>query len=602
MFALWPMFALLPVFAFPPAFGFLATVVPIALDQPESAPSASLVLVACEIALVVLLLAFAFTRLRNYRDRSVLSGVASTVSSTVSSTAASMASTVSSTASAAASAAATSTAIAVTKVTSAVAHSNPPLPGEMTRDLDATDREFLPAALELLETPPSPVRIAGIWLICSAVIVALTWSYFGKLDIHAVAQGRIQPSGRSKVIQPVEAGKVVAIFVENGTRVKAGDILLELDPTETGADRQSQTRDLESARAESARRRVAIAVARDTDRSLVPKPIAFDPTISNAVRSREELVLAGDLGQLKSSRSNQVAQLAERIATKEKLTASLKSREKVIALAKERVDMRTQLNDSGSLSRALVIEVLSQYEAQVTTQIAEKGQLVETEAAINTVASKIEELISQFVSDQSSKLAEAERKADRIAQDLVKATAKNERATLKSPITGTIQQLAVSTVGQVVSGAQSLMTIVPSDGPIEIEAMIQNQDIGFVEPGQDAIIKIEAFPFTRFGSISGKVSRVSRDAVEERDAIAMADPMQAARPGGASGGAGAKGPNLVFPATVRLDKMTITVDGKEIALSPGMSVTVEILTGQRRAIDYVLAPLREVASSTARER
>ena len=555
----------------------VAVILPsIALDSPL-APYADLVLLAGQIALAVLLLAIAFQRLRRYRDPKV---EIQTTSSP-----------------------ATASAIAVAvPASSAVAQSAPPLPGELTRELDPTDREFLPAALELLETPPSPVGIAGIWLICSAVLVALVWSYFGKLDIHAVAQGRIQPSGRSKVIQPVEAGKVVAIFVENGTRVKSGDILLELDPTETGADRQSQTRDLESARAESARRRVAIQVARDNDRSLLPTPIAFDPTISGAVREREELVLAGDLGQLKSSRGNQVAQLAERIATKEKLTASIESRAKVIALAKERVDMRTQLNDSGSLSRALVIEVLSQYESQITTQIAEKGQLVETQAAINTVASKIEELISQFVSDQSGKLAEAERKADRIAQDLVKATAKNERTTIKSPITGTIQQLAVSTVGQVVSSAQSLMTVVPTGGPIEIEAMIQNQDIGFVEPGQEAVIKIEAFPFTRYGSISGKVARVSRDAVEERDALAMADPMQSARPGGASGGASSKGPRLVFPATVRLEKSTINVDGKEIALSPGMSVTVEILTGQRRAIDYVLAPLREIAANSARER
>lgn len=579
------MLAVLPAFkaGFAPVFAAvvsLASVAPTAL-----APSAPLVLLASELILACLLLALLFQRLRKYRhDLAVM--VTPPEASAPS----------------AASPASASTAVAVNTATTAVAQSAPPLPGDLTRDLDPTDREFLPAALELLETPPSPVRVAGIWLICSGVVVALVWSYFGKLDIHAVAPGRIQPSGRSKVIQPVEAGKVVAIFVENGSRVKSGDILLELDPTETGADRQSQTRDLESARAESARRRVAIQVARDTDRSLLPKPIAFDPTISDAVRGREELVLAGDLGQLKSSRAAQVAQLAERIATKEKLTASIQSREKVIALAKERVDMRKELNDTGSLSRALVIEVLSQYETQLTAQIAEKGQLVETEAAINTVASKIEELISQFVSDQSGKLAEAERKADRIAQDLVKATAKNERATLKSPITGTIQQLAVSTVGQVVSGAQSLMTIVPTDGPIEIEAMIQNQDIGFVNPGQDATIKIEAFPFTRFGSISGTVARVSRDAVEERDAIAMADPMQSARPGGSSGGPGAKGPSLVFPATIRLERSTINVDGKEIPLSPGMSVTVEILTGQRRAIDYVLAPLREVAASSARER
>lgn len=484
----------------------------------------------------------------------------------------------------------------------AVAQQAPPRPGELTSALQPTDREFLPAALELLETPPSPVRIAGLWLICAAFTVALAWSYFGKLDIHAIAQGRIQPSGRSKVIQPLESGKVVAVAVENGSRVTAGDVLIELDPTDSGADREQQTRELESARAEAARRAVAVSAARDADGLLKPSAIAFDPTISPAVRRREELVLAGDLGQLRSSRTNLFAQLAEKFATKDKLAASIQSREKGIALAKERVDMRTTLNDQGSLSRALVIEVLSQYESQVTTQISEKGQLIETEAAIKTVETKIAELLSQFVSEQTGKLAEAERKADKMGQDLIKATAKNERSTLKAPISGTVQQLAVSTVGQVVSGGQSLMIIVPTEGPIEIEAMIQNQDIGFVKQGQSAVIKVEAFPFTRYGSISGTVQRVSRDAVEERDAQAMADPMTAARPGGAQAGAGQKGPSLVFPALVRLERSTINVDGTEIALSPGMSVTIEILTGQRRAIDYVLSPLREIAASSGRER
>ena len=266
-----------------------------------------------------------------------------------------------------------------------------PLPGDLTRALLPSDREFLPAALELLETPPSPVRIAGIWLICAAFAVSLAWSYFGRLDIHAIAQGRIQPSGRTKVVQTLEPGKVVAINVENGSHVTSGDILLELDPTETGADRDAQTRDLESARAESARRRIAIEIARDKDPSMTPRPIPFDTAISIAVRRREQSVLVGDLGQLRSSRANLAAQLAERIATRDKLTASIQSRERVIKLAKERVDMRTTLNDQGSLSRALVIEVLAQYETQVTTQVSERGQLVENEAALKTVQSKIEE-------------------------------------------------------------------------------------------------------------------------------------------------------------------------------------------------------------------
>jgi hemolysin D len=479
-----------------------------------------------------------------------------------------------------------------------------PMPGDLTRDYSPKDREFLPAALEIVETPASPVGIAGIWLIGAAFIAALAWSYFGKLDIHAVAQGRIQPSGRSKPIQPVEPGRVVAIMVENGSRVAAGDVLIELDPTDSGADREAQTRDLEAARAESERRQVAIAIATDPARALLPRPILFSDSIAATLRRRETDVLAGEVGQLRSARASQLALLAEKSAMRARLAASIKSREKVIALAKERVDMRTTLNESGSLSRALVIEVLSQYETQVTTQISEQGQLTETEAAIRTVESKIDEIISQFVADQSQKMAEAQRKADRIAQELVKATAKNEHTTIRSPIAGTVQQLGVSTVGQVVAAGQSLMTVVPADGTIEIEAMVMNQDIGFVEPGQEAVIKVEAFPFTRYGTITGRIVRVSRDAVDEREALGMADPMTASRQSGAqaAGAASSRTQNLVFPATVRLEKRTILVDGKDIPLSPGMAVTVEILTGHRRAIDYVLSPLREVTSSSGRER
>lgn len=473
------------------------------------------------------------------------------------------------------------------------------LPGAMTSDLTPKDREFLPAAIELLETPASPVRIAGIWLICAMFAAALTWAYYGRLDIHAIAQGRIQPSGRSKTIQPLDPGKVHAIKVENGSHVQAGDVLIELDPTDTGADRESQTRDLESARGESARRRTAVAIAR-SDVALKPQPITFDAAVSAAVQQREEAVLTADLNQLKANVASLEAQLTEHEATSSKLRSSIKAREKSLALAKERVDMRSGLNTRGSLSRAMVIEVLSQYETLVTQQVSEQGQLVETDAGVETTRRKMEEAATQFVADQTSKLAESERKADKITQDLVKATAKNDRTSLKAPITGTVQQLIVTTVGQVVGSGQSVMTIVPSDGPIEIEAMVLNQDIGFVEAGQEAVIKVEAFPFTRFGTLNGTIVKISRDAVEEREA--MADPATAGRNGGGGATSGGKGQSYVFPATVRLNRSSMLVEGKEVALSPGMTVTVEILTGQRRAIDYVLSPLREVAASSGRER
>ena len=199
------------------------------------------------------------------------------------------------------------------------------------------------------------------------------------------------------------------------------------------------------------------------------------------------------------------------------------------------------------------------------------------------------------------KLADSERKADHLKGELVKATAKHERTRLTVPIAGTVQQLAVTTVGQVVSPGQPLMTIVPVGAPIEIEALIQNKDIGFVEVGQSAVVKVESFPFSRYGTVDGSVVRVSRDAVDDREASALSDPKSSARPQTTTADV-ARTQNLVFPATIALAKTVIDVDGKAIPLSPGMAATVEVLTGKRRALDYILSPLREVTWSSAHER
>lgn len=469
------------------------------------------------------------------------------------------------------------------------------------RALDAIDREFLPAALELLETPPSPIRIAGLWVICLGVVVALAWAWFGKLDIHAVAQGRIQPSGRSKVIQPLEPGRVVAIAVDNGSIVKAGDVLLELDPTESGANEEAQAKDFEASRAEAARRRVAVDIAGGDELALKPIPFAADTDVD--VVKREESVLAADVAQLAATRAGLLAQIAEKEATRKRLITTIASRERLLSLAGERVDMREKLKQVGSLSRALVIDSLQQYEAQVAQVAMDKGQLKETEASIETLKAKLTEARSQFIADQSQKMAEASRRADRLRQELVKARFKHDRTVLKAPIDGTVQQLAVTTVGQVVTSGQSLLTVVPSGGPIEIEALIQNQDIGFIEAGQSAVVKVESFPFTRYGTLTGRVLRVSRDAVDEREASGLADAGQAARMRDSpTAAAPAKSQSLVFPATVSLDQRTMNIDGKVIPLSPGMAVTVEVRTGERRVLDYLLSPIREATSASGHER
>jgi hemolysin D len=467
--------------------------------------------------------------------------------------------------------------------------------------MDAADREFLPAALELLVTPPSPVRLAVIWSICFMVTAALAWAYFGHLEIYAIAQGRIQPAGRSKIVQPLEVGKVIAIAVKNGSKVSAGDVLAVLDATEAIAEKDKQAREYEDARAEAARRRAAIASARAGDGGA--SSALYPEGTSPEVRIREDSVLAADMAQFFSTKQNLIAQRQERIATRNRFAASIAAREKLIALTKEHADMRVSLNESKAASRAQVIEALQAYQTQLTAQSGEQGQLAENEAAILTIGRKLEEVTAQFVADQTQKLSEAIKKAQGLSGELIKSKARIERATLTAPISGTVQQLTVTTLGQVVSSGQALMTIVPSEAPLEVEALIENQDIGFVEPGQPAVVKIETFPFMRYGPVDGIVTTVSHDAVDESEASSLRDPKSSSRPhssGTLSDAANSQ--HLVFPATIMLSKKAIDAGGKSIALSPGMAVQVEILTGRRRVLDYFLGPVRDAIANAAHER
>jgi hemolysin D len=175
-------------------------------------------------------------------------------------------------------------------------------------------------------------------------------------------------------------------------------------------------------------------------------------------------------------------------------------------------------------------------------------------------------------------LNEAEQKTTTASQELIKAESRGKLMTLAAPVDGTVQQLAVHTVGGVVTPAQPLMMVVPKDNPIEVEAFVENKDIGFVNPGQEAVVKIETFPFTKYGTIEARVTHVSHDAVNDEKR------------------------GLIFPARVNLRQATIRVENKTVNLSPGMAVTVEVKTAQRRVIEYFLAPLLQYKDESLRER
>ncbi|RVU12478.1 HlyD family type I secretion periplasmic adaptor subunit [Methylobacterium oryzihabitans] len=462
------------------------------------------------------------------------------------------------------------------------------------------DQEFLPAHLEILDTPPSPYVLVFTWCICIMFATSIIWSCIAKIDIHAVATGRIQPSGRSKVVQPFEAGKIQALYVSNGNKVNAGDTLAIMETTEADADLKSRKSDLATMKAQVARRQATIvAVQSDSQKANVK----FENNIPSEIKFREESAMNADIYQYLTTRDAFVAQLNEKIATQKRFIASISAREKLFNILKERADMRETLVAKAAGTRAAVIDALQQVE-QVSADLAyDRGQLMEAQAAAVSLEKRIDQLKSETVSKQYQSLVDAQQKVDTLTQDVVKAENRKDRMYIKSPIEGTIQQLAVTTIGQVVTAGQPLMIVVPSDGEIELEAQVANKDIGFILQGQEVIIKIDAFPFTRYGTLEGRVLRVSRDAVDEKDLGGSTDAISLARGQGLAPVNGTpKTQNLVFPVTISISQHTILADGQKVPLTPGMTATVEIRTGSRRVIDYILSPLSETVSTAGRER
>ena len=460
--------------------------------------------------------------------------------------------------------------------------------------------EFLPAHLEILETPASPKFAMMLWTLCAMLATALAWSCLARLDIYAEAPGRIQPSGRSKIVQPIDNGRVRAIHVVNGDQVKAGDVLIELDPTESGADRAAATAELQSLHGEIARRTTEI-IAVQTE--IANPTISFPQDVAPTFRARDESLFQAEMSQYQAQVESVNAAVAEKTARNQRLRDGIGARQRVIALMRERQTMKATLESKQAGTHAAVIDATQLLENETRSLTDDQGQILENDAATVSLQRKLNQAKRDFLATQNQHLTDALRRRDEVEQTLVKATDRAQRTRLTSPIDATVQQLAVTTLGQVVTVGQPLMVLVPSDSPLEIMALVQNQDIGFVKLGQEAVIKVDSFPFTHYGTLKGSVSRISTEAIDAQEATAASDASTLTGRTNASAMSGSQRvQNLVYPVTVQLDQHVINADGKEVPLLPGMQVTAEVLTGSRRVISYVLSPLSETGSQAAHER
>ncbi len=456
------------------------------------------------------------------------------------------------------------------------------------------EREFLPAALEIVETPPSPIGRAVAATIVILAVAMIAWAWIGRIDIVATAPGKIVATGGTKVIQPFETGVIKAIHIRDGQRVKAGDRLIELDPTTAESERAHLQGDLLAARLDVARLNAALGDLDDPLKNFIAPPNADGPLLE-----LQRNLLLSLVAEQRSKLANLDRQLAQKEAERVTIAATIEKLKTTIPYVEQRVDIRKGLADKELGSKLTYLENIQQLNEMRYELAVQRRRYEEATAAIATVVEARVQAVAEYGRTRGAELAEAERKAIGFREDLNKAEQRTRLLTLTAPVDGVVQQLAVQTIGGVVTPAQQLLAIVPLDSHLEIEANVSNRDIGFVAEGAKAQIKIDTFNFTRYGLRHGTVLSVSRDAImRQKPGDNPKDRLQGAQ----NGSSEPTGQELVYSARVSLDKAEMKVDDNVVALSPGMAVTVEISTGSRTVLSYLLSPLSKYAHDSLRER
>lgn len=443
-----------------------------------------------------------------------------------------------------------------------------------TPELHRHEAQFLPAALALRDTPLHPAPRIVMWLIMLFAFIALVWSYFGRIDIVAVAPGKVVLDDRSKVVQPIETATITAIHVRDGQRVQAGEVLIELDPTSARATLTRIEDELWAAQFEAARARALLAAIETGQRPV----LGVKDGAPEGRREAEQRVLDGQYAEFMARVAALDADLVRREADLGATRESVRRLEQTVPIARQRAADFKALVEQNFVSRHMFLEQ-EQTRIEQEAQLAEQTlRVAELGAALQAGRRQRQALVAESRRAALDHHRDAEHRAAALRQERVKARHQSDLMVISAPVSGTVQQLAVHTVGGVVTPAQPLMVIVPAHHPVEVVANVVNRDIGFIKPGQQVEVKVETFPFTRYGTLSGTVLSISQDAVAD-EAL-----------------------GLVFPARVALQQTGIQVRDRLVHLSSGMAVTVEVKTGKRRIIEYFLSPLLQHADESLRER
>ena len=437
----------------------------------------------------------------------------------------------------------------------------------------STNTDFLPAALEVMETRPSPIGRAIIWLIILSALLTLIWSCVSEIDEVAVVEGRLAPRGRLRSVEASEVGTIQAINVREGQHVNKGDVLVELDPNELDSDMQAAQAALSTAALTRARDNAILGYGIRGAHQFTP-PSDANATATEAERQLVQARIAEYNAKEASLRHKQDAAVSE----VRSVNAEIAKLQLTLPLLKEQFESEQGLAAEGFGARQKLLQVQQAYITAQQDLAGEQAKLDEAEAEVSAVESDMAQAKGAFLSDAAQERAEAEGNVSEREQSLRKATEKKAHLELEAPVSGTVQEVTVTTIGQTPEVGKPLVTLVADDDELIAEGLLLNKDAGFVHDGQAVTLKLESYPFTRYGTLHGIVERISPDATVDQN----------------------KG--LVFPVRVRIISNEVMVNGKPAVLSAGMATSLEIAIGKRKIIDYLLSPISKSINEAGHEK
>ena len=443
-------------------------------------------------------------------------------------------------------------------------------------NLNADDSsEFLPSALAVQETSPHPAPRIFLWFIIFIISSIFLWSVIGKTEIVAVADGAIISSDKSQTIQVFEHATVKKIYVRDGSSIKKGDVLLELDQDRYQADLDSI--DKQIAYSQSQLMRLDTLLKSITANQKPQKLMASD-NIPTEIIQKAQTQLDSDYDTLQSKLSEnrtRINVISQMISGYQK---TVYEKRKLLDLKLRRIQNYKELSDEDFLPKNRYLEIEEEVQNLRTEITNVSSAISEKQTQISNLHSEAKVMIEDIKNNSIKEAQETRSKINLLQEERKKASSILDTTKIVAPVSGMVQQLAVNTVGGVLTPAQPVMVIVPEDAPLEAEVTFLNKDIGFIEIGQPTHIKIESFPYTKYGMIDGEVSFISGDAIEDEK----------------------KG--LVYKGRIKLHNSIMHTNNRDIQLVPGMRLTAEVKTDEKRLIEYFLSPIITNGTQAFRER